>query len=256
MTRRGLDAVAEIGQFLGGPGRPAALEIGLGVDGFEARLELAGSFDGLRLAAGVLPDYAEEFGGPDDPALEVLARQLEHPAVVAVGETGLDWYHSYGTRDAQIGLFEAQLCLAAQRDLPVVIHNREADVEVIACLDRHRPGAGGIAHCFSSDRAAAARLLDRGFAISFAGNVTYPGSHNLRDVARWVPDDLLLLETDSPYLAPQAVRGAPNRPGFVEHTYRCIAEVRGIPVEQLAVAVRRNFDAILHCGSGPGTAVL
>ncbi len=251
MARRGLDLDGELEMFSPESGGCLGLEIGLGIEGFEDRRALADRHPGLHLTAGLLPEYARTFTGGDDPGLVELVRQIQDPAVVAVGEIGLDWFHDYGSHETQIDLFERQLDIAASHGLPVVIHNREADRDVLECLDRYPPAAGGIAHCFSSSSQTARAFLDRGLLISFAGNVTYPGSTELRQAAAAVPADGLLLETDAPYLAPQPVRGQINRPRFVIHTYRCIAEVRGVCPEVLAATVASNFRRILNHWRAP-----
>ena len=154
-----------------------------------------------------------------------------------MGETGLDSVRRYATPDEQRRLLDAQLAIADELDLPVVIHNREADAETAAALE---PFAGTvILHCFSSP-ALLPVAVERGYYVSFAGNVTYPNAADLREAARAVPADRILVETDSPYLAPQPVRGRPNEPANVAHTLRTLAEVRGEPIEMLAAQTHAN----------------
>jgi TatD DNase family protein len=167
------------------------------------------------------------------------------PHISAVGEMGLDWYRGQDHRAEQISVFESQLALARREDLPVIIHNRDADDDVLACLDAY-PGVTGVMHCFSSTRSFAVECLDRGFSISFAGNVTYKRSESIREAARTVPDDRLLLETDAPFLAPQVVRGETNHPGYVRYVYDFVADLRGVAVEELIDQVARNFRTLFR----------
>jgi TatD DNase family protein len=175
--------------------------------------------------------HPHEAGDPGD--LAELRTLLAHPKAVAVGETGLDYFRDYAPHDAQQRLFGQELALALELDKPVVIHTRAADDDTRTRLAAH--GGTVILHCFSSPP-----LLDdalaHGWYVSFAGNVTYKNAYDLRDCARQVPSERLLVETDSPYLAAQAVRGRRNEPAFVVHTYDVLSELRGEDVRTLADA--------------------
>jgi len=194
--------------------------------------------DGVYGCLGVHPHEAATF---DLDGLEELRTLLAHPRVVAVGETGLDYFRDYAPADAQQRLFDAQLQLAQETGKPVVIHTRAADDDTCERLLRHDGPV--ILHCFSSERLLEP-ALERRWYISFAGNVTYKNAYDLRAAARRVPDDLLLAETDSPYLAPQAVRGRRNEPAYVAHTYATLAEVRGVEVAELVAQIDANANAV------------
>jgi TatD DNase family protein len=176
----------------------------------------------------------------------VLPQLLGHPKVVGVGETGLDYYRDYAPRDAQVKLFIYQLGLARQAGLPVVIHNRAADDDTLAIL-RQWFGGTVVLHCFSSN-GMLPEALERGWYVSFAGNVTYKNAAELREAARAVPDELLLAETDSPYLAPQPLRGKTNEPAFVLHTLAVLAETRRIQQDVLAAQIDANATVAFGLG--------
>ena len=159
--------------------------------------------------------------------------------VCAIGETGLDYYRDYAPRDRQREAFLAQVEIARELDLPLVIHTRAAEDDTFAVLRAHATGLTVVMHCFSApDRLS--ECVERGYLCSFAGNVTYPKAVELQAAARELPDELLLVETDSPYLAPQPVRGKRNEPANVAHTARFVAELRGVPYEQLERTVGEN----------------
>jgi len=191
-------------------------------------LALAERHDGVYACLGVHPHEAADPGDLDE-----LRSLLAHPKAVAVGETGLDYFRDYAPHDAQQRLFERELALARELGKPVVIHTRAADDDTRARLVGHDGTV--ILHCFSSPP-----LLDDALAndwyVSFAGNVTYKNAYDLRDCARRVPSERLLVETDSPYLAAQAVRGRRNEPAYVVHTYDFLSELRGEDVRTLADA--------------------
>jgi TatD DNase family protein len=173
--------------------------------------------------------------------LDELRSLLAHPRVVAVGESGLDYFRDYAPPEAQQGLFDAQLALATDVGKPVVIHTRAADDDTRDRLLRHDGPV--ILHCFSSEPLLEP-ALERGWFVSFAGNVTYKNAYDLRAAARRVPADRLLAETDSPYLAPQAVRGRRNEPAYVALTYGVLAEVRGVDPAELAAQIEANANAV------------
>jgi len=208
--------------------------IGTGIDSSRAALALADEHEGVFAALGVDPHQA---ASADAGRLEELRELLFHPRAVAVGETGLDNVKLYATPAEQRRLFDAQLALAADLDLPVVIHSREAATDTASALE----GFGGtvILHCFSSPDLLPA-ALERGYYVSFAGNVTYPKAGDLRDAAAAVSQNRILVETDSPYLSPQPVRGRANEPAHVVHTIAALAGVRGEEQADLAAATHAN----------------
>ena len=173
--------------------------------------------------------------------LDGLSRLLQHPKVIGVGETGLDYYRDYAPRDAQAKLFIYQLGLAKHANLPVVIHNRAADNDTVSILKQWFSGTV-VLHCFSSVGLLDV-ALERGWYVSFAGNVTYKNAGELREAARAVPADRLLAETDCPYLTPQAVRGETNEPAYVVHTLDVLAEARGEDAGALAALIDANAAA-------------
>ena len=207
------------------------------VDGARAALDLADEHDGVYASLGIHP---HEAGAAGDGEVQALAGLFAHPKAVAVGETGLDYFRDYAPHDAQQRLFERQLALARDIAKPVVIHMRAADDDTLATL----AGFDGtvILHCFSSPPILAT-ALERGYYVSFAGNVTYKNAYELRAAARGVPRDRLLAETDSPYLAPQPVRGRRNEPAYVVHTVEALAHARGEDAQELAAQIDANADA-------------
>jgi TatD DNase family protein len=201
------------------------IEVATTVEGARATLARAEEHDGLFACLGVHPHEAADPGDLDE-----LRSLLAHPRAVAVGETGLDYFRDYAPHDAQHVLFEAELEIARETGKPVVVHTRAADDDTRARLVLHDGPV--VLHCFSSPPLLD-DALEHGWYVSFAGNVTYKNAYDLRDCARRVPSDRLLAETDSPYLAPQAVRGQRNEPAHVAHTYAFLSELRGEDVEAL-----------------------
>ena len=182
--------------------------------------------------------------GYDDAVTEELRELARHPKVLAIGETGLDDYRDYAPRADQERAFSAHMQLARETGKPLVIHTRAAEDDTIAMLDRDAQGLEVILHCFSMP-GRLEECLERGWWISFAGNVTYPKAEDLAEAAERVPLDRLLVETDAPYLTPQAQRKQRNQPAFVVHTARFVAERRGIAYEELEAAVDANAARLL-----------
>jgi TatD DNase family protein len=214
----------------------------VGTDAASNRTALAAAeaFPQVRAAVGRHPNYATGFDDADLADLRVLAA---HPRCAAIGETGLDYYREGAPKPDQARAFTAQLDLARQVDKPVVIHTRAAEDDTLDLLAAHADGLRVVMHCFSMP-ARLDECLERGYWISFAGNVTYPKAPELRDAAARVPAERLLVETDSPFLAPQPVRGKPNEPRHVVATARVVAEARGVPFDELEAAVERNAAAL------------
>jgi TatD DNase family protein len=240
-THAHLDACADPADDLVARARDAGVErivsVGSGLESCHETLAIARRHDGVYAALGIHPHQAAE---PDASALDQLRELLTDPRAVAVGETGLDHYRDYAPRDRQRELFERQLELAAELGKPVVVHTRAASDGTAAAL----AGFGGtvVLHCFS-DHELLPVALERGYYVSFAGNVTYPKAEELREAARTVPRDRLLAETDSPYLSPQPRRGRPNEPANVVHTVAVLAEARGEPEDELARQLDANATA-------------
>jgi TatD DNase family protein len=189
--------------------------------GARAALALADEHDGVYASLGIHP---HEAGTREAANVDELAALLSHPKAVAVGETGLDYFRDYAPRDLQETLFEAQLAAARAAGKPVVIHTRAADDDTRAKLLAHDGPV--VLHCFSAPGLVDA-ALERGWFVSFAGNVTYKNAYDLRAAARRIPVERVLAETDSPYLAPQPVRGKRNEPAYVVHTYDALSELYG-----------------------------
>jgi len=210
------------------------LTVGTDVDDCKRALALADRHDGVFAILGIHP---HEAGTAAEKELGELRELLEHPKVVAVGETGLDWYRDYAPRSAQRRLFDAELALASEVGKPAVIHTRAADADT---LDGLAGFAGTVVlHCFSSPRMLPV-ALERGWYVSFAGNATFPKAVDLRLAATQVPAERILAETDSPYLAPQPVRGRRNEPAHVVHTLASLAQARGEEPAELERRIEQN----------------
>ncbi len=211
--------------------------VGSGIESCRAALAAAEHEEGVFAALGVHPHQA---GGEEVAHLDELRLLVRHERAVAVGEIGLDYFRDYAPREAQRALFDRQLELADELDLPVVIHTRAADGDTAAAL----AGFGGtvVLHCFSSPHLLPV-ALERGYYVSFAGNVTYKNATDLRLAATEVPADRLLAETDCPYLAPEPRRGRPNEPAYVTYTVAALARARGEREEELAARLDANATA-------------
>jgi TatD DNase family protein len=199
---------------------------------------LATARDHLEVAA-IVGRHPHSAAGFDDDDLLAIERAAAAPEACAIGETGLDYYRDRSPREDQRRAFEAQLELAERLGLPVVIHTRAATDDTFDRLRDRGDGLAVMLHCFSATERLE-ECVERGYACSFAGNVTYPKAAELRAAARDLPEELLLVETDSPYLSPNPVRGRPNEPANVAHTAGFLAELRGISYEQLEDVVERN----------------
>ena len=239
-THAHLDALEEPAAVVGRAretGVTRVITIGTGIESCRAALAIAEENDGVHAALGIDPHQAAT-----EEAVRVgeLRELLDHPKVVAVGETGLDYHYGSETKDEQRRLFEAQLELARDRGLPIVIHTRAANEDTAAILGGH----DGIVvmHCFSEPGLLAVGL-ERGWYFSFAGNVTYPKAAELREAAAQIPADRILVETDSPYLAPQPLRGRPNEPAHVVYTVAALAAARGEEAGELAARIDANATA-------------
>ncbi len=207
----------------------------------------------VRFAAGIHPHHAGSFAGDIPRAVATVRESVRSHGACAIGEIGLDYHYDLSPRDVQQEVFRAQIALAAEFGLPLVIHTREAAEDTFRLLEE--PGArgvGGVFHCFTGDEEMARQALELGFHLSFAGIVTFPKAAALREAARLAPSDRLLAETDSPFLAPVPHRGRRNEPAYVAEVYRVLAEIRGEAVATLAARITGNFTA-LFAARGPGT---
>lgn len=210
----------------------------VGMDGASCRSALAAAedFPQVYAAVGRHPNEARGFDEADLAELRALAA---HRRCVAIGETGLDFYRDYAPRADQERAFTAQIALARELGKPLVIHTRAATAETLSQLADEAQGVSVVMHCFSMPEQLR-ECLDRGYVISFAGNVTYKNASALAAAAQEVPDERLLIETDAPYLTPQAVRKYPNQPAFVAHTAAFVAELRGVSVDELGTVVTQT----------------
>ncbi len=214
--------------------------VGMDPEGNPRAVAAAREHDGVAAIVGRHPNAAT---GWRDSDIEEIERAASEPGVVAIGETGLDYYRDRAPREDQLRAFESQLDLARRTGLPVAIHTRAAEDDTFAMLAEHADGLTVILHCFSApDRLDEA--VERGYLCSFAGNVTYRNADALAEAARRVPDELLLVETDAPYLTPVPRRGEPNEPANVTHTAEFVAELRGIEYAALEAIVERNAERV------------
>jgi TatD DNase family protein len=218
------------------------LNVGLGGEQNEVAIAAAERHAAVFASVGRHPTEA---GGFDAAEAERISRLAAHEKVRAIGETGIDYYHDTASPAEQRRAFEAQVAIAREQGLPIVIHGRDKDGETAAIdeifevLDAQAGDTPVILHCFSAPRRAG-DAAERGWYCSFAGHTTYPGSDELREAAAQLPDELILVETDAPYLAPQTVRGKPNEPAYVVDTARVVAAARGISYEELEGIVEAN----------------
>ena len=240
-THAHLDACAEPAEELvaranaAGVGR--IVSVGSGLESCRQTLAIARAHEGVFAALGIHPHQASE---PDAARLDELRELLQDERAVAVGETGLDFYRDYAPHDRQRDLFDRQLALADELRKPVVVHTRDAANATADALEAFRGRV--VLHCFSSAELVPV-ALERGYYVSFAGNVTYPKAEELREAARAIPRDHLLAETDSPYLSPQPRRGRPNEPANVVHTVAALAAARGEDAAELGAQLDANAVA-------------
>jgi len=230
-------------------GVPAMVTIGAsaGLESNRQAVALAAHHVGLHATVGIHPHDA---GMATDAVVDEVARLAHDPKVVAIGETGLDYYYDNSPRVAQQAAFRRFIALARARALPLVIHLRDADADALAILREEQAGAvGGVIHCFSSDARAATALLDLGFHLSFSGIVTFKTAEAIRAAARITPTDRLLIETDAPFLAPVPFRGRRNEPALVIQTAAVLSEIRGESLETLAAYTRENTERLFRLPS-------
>jgi TatD DNase family protein len=215
------------------------LAVGITAASSAACVELAAGNQGLLAAVGIQPNYCGQ-AEPDDwqRVIDLVGR----PGVVALGETGLDRYWDYSAFDVQQDYFDRHLRLSQERGLPFIVHTRDSDADVLAMLREalHRGPLSGVMHSFTGPPETAAECVELGLYISFAGMVTFKKSADLRAVARGVPDDRILIETDSPYLSPHPLRGRRNEPAHLVHTAACLAAERGVAVDEFARQTTAN----------------
>lgn len=221
------------------------LNISVCLEDFPQVLAVAESDPDIYATVGVHPNYADV----EEPTVERLVALAEHPRVVGIGETGLDFYRHQVAPETQKNRFRSHIEAARQLGLPLIVHSRSAREDTVALVrEAGEQGVTGVMHCFVEDWETARAAMDAGFYISFSGIVTFKNAPELREVARQVPADRLLVETDSPYLAPEPYRGKTNQPAFVRYTAERVAEERGVALEDLAGATTANFLRLFGIG--------
>lgn len=220
------------------------ITVGSTLEATKEAIKLAEKYDCVYAAAGIHPHDA---GEADAGTLEALRALLKHPRVVAAGEMGLDYYRDYAPREKQREVFREQLRMAKDAELPIIVHSRQAHEDTLLILDEEAP-IKGIMHCFSGDRSLAEKCIKMGLFISFAGPLTYPNSRKLQQVASSLHLDNILVETDAPYLPPQAMRGERNEPANVHHVALKLAELHGLTLEDVARTTTLNAYRLLGVG--------
>ena len=206
----------------------------------------------VMFAVGVHPHHAGDFAGRAEDAVETVRRGLSEEGARVIGEIGLDYHYDFSPPEAQQSVFSAQVILARKLELPIVIHTRDAAADTLRILRNAGQGrVRGVFHCFTGDADLAQAALDLGFYISLSGIVTFPRAADLRDIARMVPADRILVETDAPYLAPVPHRGKRNEPAFVAQVAAEVAGARGVPLDEMSAQLTRNFHAFM----GPNVSV-
>jgi len=259
MSRRLVDTHCHLDpQYLpGGPGDVLARADAAGVGGFVTigvGRDTRAAIDAVALAesrpatiAATVGVHPHDAAGCDDATFDVIAELARREVVVAVGEIGLDYHYDHSPRATQREVFARFVRLARALRKPIVVHTREAAADTLDVLEAEGASdVGGIIHCFSEDRAFAARALDMGFYLSFSGIVTFKSATSVHDVGAWAPRDRILVETDAPYLAPIPFRGKPCEPAHLPHTARRLAELRKVAPEDVAEATTRNAEAVFR----------
>lgn len=227
-------------------GLTAIITVGTTIPDCKKAVAIAQLHPQVYAAVGIHPHEVKGIDAGTYDALRALARQEK---VVAIGEIGLDFFYDHSPREVQLRCFAEQLDLADELDLPVIIHDREAHAETLRILQQRKGRLRGVLHCFSGDAAMARECLEMGFYLSVAGPVTYKKADQLRAVAREIPLERLLIETDCPYLAPQPWRGKRNEPAYVVETARCLAEIRGMAAGELERLTEENTRRLFGLGA-------
>lgn len=215
-----------------------ALCVSVNLPDFHEIISLAETYPQLYASVGVHPDYEDE----EEPTVEKLAELANHPKVIAIGETGLDYFRLKGDLEWQRGRFRNHIRAAKLCGKPLIIHTREAAADTLRIMEEEGAASvGGVMHCFTESLEVAERAIALGFYISFSGIVTFKKALQVKEVAKNIPLDRVLVETDSPYLAPATFRGKTNQPAYVKHVAEEVARLRGISEEELTEATTRNF---------------
>jgi TatD DNase family protein len=229
-------------------GLEAIITIGSDYDGCKGAIELSNKYDFVYAAVGIHPHDAKDFS--EEVFSRIMAWIENNNKVIAIGEIGLDYHYDLSPREIQREVFMKQLKYAKEVDLPVVIHSREAKKDTLKILEDSEVREG-VMHCFSGDMDMAQKAIAMGFHISIAGPVTFKNASKLKEIAKAIPDEYLLIETDAPYLAPEPFRGKRNEPAFIIHTAKVIAELRGISVEDINRITSLNAKRLFKIGKLP-----
>lgn len=248
------DDIATLVARAGKAGVDKLCTVGDGLEEAGLALDAAKRFDHVWAACAIHPTKA---GQLDEVARQRLTEMVADPACVAVGETGLDTYwithdpENTADLETQEEALRWHIDLSVSSNKTLMLHNREADADLMRVLADAPAAPNTILHCFSSPLEMAREALDRGYVLSFAGNVTFKRNEELRDAARLAPLEQILIETDAPYMTPEPFRGSRNEPSLIGHTALCLAEVRGMAVEELAEALGSNFDRVYGLATQP-----
>jgi len=219
------------------------INIGYNLSGSKKAIKLAERYEGLCATVGFHPHNANQL---NENVLNELRKLSAHPNVVAIGEIGLDYYRNLSPRKVQLKAFEAQLALAEEVGLPVVIHDRDVHADTLKMLSKFKGRIKGVMHCFSGSKEMADQCIKSNYYISFAGPITFPSAHRLQAIAKEIDLDRILLETDSPWLTPQKERGKRNEPAFLIHIAEKIAELQGTSLDKLAETTANNAKRIFR----------
>ncbi|MCU7853452.1 MAG: TatD family hydrolase [Candidatus Thiodiazotropha sp. (ex Monitilora ramsayi)] len=212
--------------------------VSIDLESWPAMVKLVEPYPQISISVGVHPNDKDR----REPSVEELIELSQTPKVVAIGETGLDYFHGEGDLDWQRDRFRRHICAAITAKKPLIIHTRQAKIDTIDIMrEENAAEAGGVMHCFTEDWPMAKQALEMGFFISFSGIITFKNAADLREVVQYVPMEQLLIETDSPYLAPVPFRGKPNQPRYVEKVAACVAELKGLTPDAVAKQTRENF---------------
>lgn len=223
--------------------------VSIDLEAYPAMLALVEGYPEISVSVGVHPNEADGH----EPSLQELVALATHPRNVAIGETGLDYFRSEGDLEWQRARFRTHIAAAKASGKPLIIHTREAREDTLRIMrEEDAAAAGGVMHCFTEDWDTARQAMELGFYISFSGIVTFKTARDLQEVARRVPSDRLLIETDSPYLAPAPHRGSPNTPIFVHHVAEFVAGLRGTSAQAIAELTRENFYALFKPAAAIG----
>jgi TatD DNase family protein len=224
------------------------INIGSDREGNVRGLKICSEHPEIYAAAGIHPHDAKTL---NEELFAEIKNWLKHPKVVAVGEIGLDYHYMHSPKEIQLDAFSRQIALAKDSGLPIVVHSREAKHDTMELLEKEASGHPGVLHCFSGDEDMARRAINLGFYISIAGPVTFKNAKKLRGIAKIIPDDRLLIETDAPYLSPVPMRGKRNEPSFLKHTAQAVSELRGVSLSDIARITNFNTRKLFNIGQVP-----